>query len=90
VVKTIAGSLRGPEPLARANAAEALESLTAPRTAALVAPLFEPDLPPAQLLPLVERACGAPIPTAAAALRLLLVTPAMPGFAPLPPPRWRS
>ena len=49
-VKTIAGSLRSPQPLVRANAAEALESLTAPQTATLVAPLFEPDLPPAQLL----------------------------------------
>ena len=34
----------------RSNAAEALESMTSPRVAGLVAPLFEPDLPPAHLL----------------------------------------
>ena len=41
-IKTIAHSLRSSQPEVRANATEALESLTAPQTAALVGPLFEP------------------------------------------------
>jgi hypothetical protein len=57
----------------RANATEALESLTAPQTAALVAPLFEPEesQPPGQLVSLARQTWDISIPTPAAALRLL-------------------
>jgi HEAT repeat protein len=70
-VKTIAQSLRSPQPEVRANATEALESLTAPQTAALIGPLFEPDLPPGQLGSLARQTWDISIPTPAAALRLL-------------------
>jgi CRP-like cAMP-binding protein/HEAT repeat protein len=71
-VETIANALGSPQPTQRANAAEALESLTSPQTAALLAPLFEPDLPPERLAPLLKQAGGTSIPSAATALRLLL------------------
>jgi hypothetical protein len=71
-VKTVAHSLRSSQPEARANAAEALESLTAPQTAALIAPLFEPDLLPGPLLSLAKRTWNIAIPTPMAAMRLLL------------------
>ena len=71
-VRTVAHSLRSPQPEARANAAEALESLTSPQTAALVAPLFEPNLPSGSLLSLAKQTWNIAIPTLAAALRLLL------------------
>jgi HEAT repeat protein len=73
-VKTIAHALRSPQPQVRANATEALESLTAPQTAALVAPLFEPDgsQPSGPLLSLAKQTWGISIPTPAAAVRLLL------------------
>ena len=71
-IKTIAHSLRSPQPEVRANATEALESLTAPQTAALVGPLFEPDLPSGPLLSLAKQTWDISIPTPAAALRLLL------------------
>jgi CRP-like cAMP-binding protein len=71
-VRTIARALRSPQPPVRANAAEALESLTTPQTAALVAPLFEQDLPAEQLLSLAEKMGAIRIPTPTAALSLLL------------------
>jgi CRP-like cAMP-binding protein/ATP/ADP translocase/HEAT repeat protein len=43
-------SLRSPDPRMRANAHEALESMTTPQTARLIAPLFEPDMNINQLL----------------------------------------
>jgi CRP/FNR family transcriptional regulator, cyclic AMP receptor protein len=42
-VRVIAESLRSGDPRVRANAAEALESLSSPQVARLAAPLFEPD-----------------------------------------------
>jgi hypothetical protein len=56
----------------RANAAEALESLTAPQTAALIAPLLEPDRPSEPSLSLARQTWDISIPTPAAAIRLLL------------------
>lgn len=44
-VKIVADSLRSESDYVRANAAEALETLTSPQTAQLIAPLFEPNLP---------------------------------------------
>ena len=71
-IKTVANSLRSPQPEVRANAAEALESMTAPQTAALVGLLFEPDPPSGQLLSLARQTWDISIPTPAAAMRLLL------------------
>lgn len=71
-IKTVARSLHSPQPEVRANATEALESLTAPQTAALVGPLFEPGLPSGPLLSLAKQTWNISIPTPAAAIRLLL------------------
>jgi CRP-like cAMP-binding protein len=71
-VRTIAHGLASPQPVMRANAVEALESLTTPQTAALVGPLFEPDLPADLLQSLAKRTWEVSIPTPADALRRLL------------------
>jgi hypothetical protein len=71
-IESVARLLRSPQPEARANAAETLESLTTPQTAALVGPLFEPDLPSGPVQMLAKRTWSLSIPTPAAALRLLL------------------
>lgn len=66
-------SLRSPLAEVRANAVEALESLTAPQTAALIAPLLEPEGSPEEAAPLAESRGDEPgLPGAAAALRRLL------------------
>lgn len=49
-VKAIAESLRSESVNMRANAAKALESLTSSQIVRLIAPLFDPELPPARLL----------------------------------------
>ncbi len=74
-VHTIAHSLRSPEPATRANAAEAFEALTGTRMAALVTPLFQPDISFEQLLSLARQTWNFPAPTPAAALRMLLTGP---------------
>ncbi len=73
-VEAIRNSLRSAQPEARANAAEALESLTAPQTAALVASLFEPAGPQSSrsLQLLARQTWGISMATPAAALRELL------------------
>jgi len=79
-IKTIAHSLRSPQPEVRANATEALESLTTPQTATLVGALFEPAMfpngddpqPSGQVLSLARQIWDISIPTPTAALRLLL------------------
>ncbi len=53
-IQLIAGSLRSREGRMRANALEALESLTSPLTASLIAPLAEPGLSRADLLRISE------------------------------------
>ncbi len=53
-VKIVADSLHSPDPHTRANAVEALEALTTPQTTRLIAPLFEPDTSPAELLSLSQ------------------------------------
>jgi hypothetical protein len=69
-VDAIGRSLASPQADTRANAAEALESLTSAQTSALIAPLLEPYcLPP---LALARETWGLAIATPAAALRLLL------------------
>jgi HEAT repeat protein len=49
-IKIVAESLRSDTARTRANAVEALETLTTPHTAKLIAPFFEPDLAPVKLL----------------------------------------
>ncbi len=71
----ISESLRSETPRVRANAAEALESLTTPQVANLIAPLFEPDLPPAQLLALSQDTWDMEHPNASQAFRLLAANP---------------
>jgi len=71
-IETIAHSLRSPQPQVRANATEALESVSGPQTAALIGPLFEPELPSEQLLLLAKQAWDLSVATPAAAMRLLL------------------
>lgn len=53
-VKIIADSLHSDDPRTRANAVEALEALTTPQTTRLIAPLFEPESSPAELLRLSQ------------------------------------
>ncbi len=79
-VEVIADSLRNRSPIVRANATEALESLTTPQTAQLVAPLFEPDRRPADLLRLSETIWEMKHPPVTDALRQLIVAPDSPWF----------
>ncbi len=71
-IRSVASSLRSSQPEVRANAAEALESLTTPQTTALIVPLFEPDLPSSSLVSLARQTWDISIPTPAAAIRMLL------------------
>lgn len=74
-VKIISESLRSESPRARANATEALESLTTPQIARLIGPLFEPELPPARWLSLSKDAWDMEHPDAAQAIRQLVTDP---------------
>ena len=69
---TVARSLRSAQPEVRANAIEALESLTSPPAAALIAPLLESNCAPELRLSLARQTWNIAIPTPVAALRLLL------------------
>ena len=51
-VQVVADSMSSDNARIRANAVEALETLTSPQTASLVAPLFEFEYKPAKLLPI--------------------------------------
>ncbi|MBN1220773.1 MAG: HEAT repeat domain-containing protein [Anaerolineae bacterium] len=55
-IDTIAESFHSEAARIRANAAEALETLTSPQTAGLISPLFEPDLAPTQLVEVAQAA----------------------------------
>jgi HEAT repeat protein len=55
-VKIVVEALESEDARVRANAIEALEALTAPHTARLITPLFEPELSPAQLLEVSQEA----------------------------------
>jgi CRP-like cAMP-binding protein/HEAT repeat protein len=77
-VRRIQDSLRSPDALVRANAAEALEAITSPQTANLISPLFEPGILPAQLLGLSRETWDMRSPATGEALRLLLADAADP------------
>jgi len=71
-IDTTLRSLRSPLAEVRANAVEALESLSAPQTAALIAQLLEPERPSGPPTSLAHGGLGISFRTPAAALRWLL------------------
>lgn len=74
-VKVIRESIRSDVPRIRANAIEALETLITAQTANLIAPLFEPDLPPAQVLALGQETWDMEPPNTTQALKQLATDP---------------
>lgn len=74
-VDIISDSLRSDNPRTRANAVEALESLTSPKTAELIAPLFEPETPASKLLELSKETWDMEPPDTAEAIHKLAATP---------------
>ena len=74
-IKTVQDSLGSPLARTRANAVEALETLTTPETARLIAPLYEPDVPLANLLQLGKETWDMEHPTTAQALRQMATQP---------------
>ncbi|MFN8455664.1 MAG: HEAT repeat domain-containing protein [Anaerolineae bacterium] len=74
-VKIIADSLQSETPRIRANAFEALESLTTPQTARLIAPLFEPEPALDHLVHLSKETWDMSHPTTVAAIKQLFGKP---------------
>jgi CRP/FNR family cyclic AMP-dependent transcriptional regulator len=74
-IKTVAESLQSSTARTRANAAEALEALTTPQTARLLAPLLEPDPDINQLLQTSVEAWDLPHPDTITVINQLLTTP---------------
>jgi HEAT repeat protein len=74
-VKIISDSLHSESAHARANASEALEALTTPQIARLVAPLFDPALPPDQLIALSQDTWQMKQPDASQAIKQLITQP---------------
>jgi HEAT repeat protein len=70
-VKIISKSLRSEAERVRANALEALESLTTPEMTSLIGALFDPDLSPAQLLSLSQATWDMDHPDTPQAIRQL-------------------
>ncbi|MCI0399625.1 MAG: HEAT repeat domain-containing protein [Chloroflexi bacterium] len=68
----VSQSLRAEDPRIRANAAEALESLTTPQTATLITPLLEPGIAPSRLIELSREVWDMHHPDARELLRDLL------------------
>ena len=77
-IDTIADSFQSKTAHIRANAAEALESLTNPQIAGLISPLFEPELTPDQLLELSQDAWDMPRPDLPKTFKQLLSYPNTP------------
>ena len=73
-IKIIAESLSSDNLRTRANASEALEALTTPQTAQLIAPLLEPNLNPDQLLALSRETWEMQPPDPAKTIRQLNTT----------------
>ncbi len=73
-IKTVAESLRSETSHVRVNALEALEALTTPQTAHLLAPLFEPEPDFSQLLQISQETWAMPFPDMATATKQLLTT----------------
>ncbi len=79
-IRVIHESLQSQAGRVRSNALEALEAMAGVQTARLVGPLFEPDLPPAQLLPLSREAWEMPELDFLGAVKGLVGDPANPWF----------
>ncbi|MCK6627529.1 MAG: HEAT repeat domain-containing protein [Anaerolineae bacterium] len=79
-VKIVAESFESETARTRANAVEALEAMTTPQTAKLMAPLFEPGLIPAQLLQLSHETWEMAHPKTVEAIKQLLTNPDDPWF----------
>lgn len=79
-IHVIQESLKSENALSRANAIEALESLTSPQTARLIAPLFEPDASSSQLVAVSQETWDMAPPTAKEALQYLSTTSVDPWF----------
>ncbi|MBN1993217.1 MAG: HEAT repeat domain-containing protein [Anaerolineae bacterium] len=73
-IKIITESLRSEDALMRANAIEALESLTTPQTARLISPLYDPDIEPAYMLDLSAETWEMDPPTATQVIELFTQT----------------
>jgi hypothetical protein len=73
ILNVIGDSLHSDSPETRNLALEALESLTSPQTAALIASLFEPSMAPAQLLQLGQGSLHIEQPDFVEALEKLLL-----------------
>jgi len=79
-VKAIAESLHSESAHVRASAAKALESLTSSQIVGLIAPLFDPELPPARLLQIGAYTWGLHHPDAAGVIRQVATDPDEPLF----------
>jgi HEAT repeat protein len=79
-IKIVADSLHSDAVRVRANAVEALESLTSPETAKLVAPLFEPEVTSEQLLDISKETWDMAHPNTVAAIKYFLAHPDDPWF----------
>jgi HEAT repeat protein len=77
-IKVIIDSFENEDVYIRANAAEALESLTSPQTSQLVSPLFDPDIKPAQLVKLGHDVWDMTLPDTATTLKQLITDPTDP------------
>ncbi|HEX9924299.1 MAG TPA: HEAT repeat domain-containing protein, partial [Anaerolineae bacterium] len=71
-VDVIVDSLRNPDTRVRANAIEALESLTSPQTAQLIGPLFDPNQTTNQLLRLSQDTWDMQQPDAATTIKQII------------------
>jgi hypothetical protein len=79
-IKTVAESLRSETAHVRVNAVEALEALTNPQTAHLLAPLFEPEPDFSQLLQISQETWDMSYPDTATTIKQLLTIPDDPGL----------
>jgi CRP-like cAMP-binding protein/HEAT repeat protein len=77
-VEIVAESLNSETARVRANAVEALESLTTPQVAGLIAPLFEPGFAPAQLLRIGKDTWDMAHPDTTTVIRQLITDPDVP------------
>lgn len=71
-VTVVLDSLKARSSRMRANAVEALETLTSPQTARLIGPLFEPKLPSQELVRLSNQPWALPVPSTRNAIEDIL------------------
>jgi HEAT repeat protein len=71
-IKVISDSLQSEAAYIRANAIEALETLTTPHTAGLIAPLFEPDFPSSKLVEIGQETWNIPQPNTTSVIEQII------------------